>query len=459
MMQRLLQWFDRTRATFIIVVLQSVGLAGLASPWAEHLVPLTPVTLLIIALLLLLHTRPDALTLAFAAGVLVLGFLVEMAGVRTGVIFGHYQYGDALGLKLWDTPLMIGVNWLLLVLCIGPLIAGVALPTWARIAVASLVMVGVDLLIEPVAMQLGFWTWDGGVVPMRNYIAWGLVSAVFFAAYFTLPVKRTNPLAPVVLGAQLFFFAGIIGIGALQGREAYTYLALDLFTLSFPLQRSFEPRVRYWRKWPGLFTGTAVMAATFIAWDAIFTATGVWGFNPRYLTGPHIGGLPIEEWLFFLVVPYSCTFIYEVMRYFVRRDVLGRVARPLAIALIVVLTAVGGIHIDRIYTAITFLCTAALLAVHVFVLRSPYLGRFLLAYAVNLVPFMLVNGILTGTLLDEPVVWYNDAENLGIRVGPIPLEDSMYLLFFLLLTVTFYERPLQRAHGDLPPPVPGRGAD
>ena len=234
--------------------------------------------------------------------------------------------------------------------------------------------------------------------------------------------------------------------------EHFYYLGLDLFTLSFPLLRSFEPKLQFWRKWPGLFTGIAVMATVFLIWDAIFTANGVWGFNPRYLVGPRIAGLPIEEWLFFLVVPYSCVFIYEALRYYVRRDVLGRVARPLSIVLMGVLLVVGLLHIDRLYTAITFLCTAAMLALHVFVLKSPYLGRFYLGYAVSLIPFFLVNGILTGWLLDEPIVWYNNAENLGIRMNTIPIEDSQYLLFFLLLTLTFYERPLKREHGDLPKP-------
>jgi lycopene cyclase domain-containing protein len=233
--------------------------------------------------------------------------------------------------------------------------------------------------------------------------------------------------------------------------EQYYYLGLDLFTLSFPLLRSFEPKLQYWRKWPGLFTGIAVMGTVFLIWDAIFTANGVWGFNPRYLTGPRFFHLPIEEWLFFIVTPYSCVFIYEALRYYVRRDVLGRVARPLSMLLIATLLVVGVFHIDRLYTAITFLSTAALLALHVFVLKSPYLGRFYLGYAVSLVPFFLMNGILTGWLLDEPIVWYNNAENLGIRLNTIPIEDTQYLLFYLLLTLTFYERPLKREHGDLPP--------
>lgn len=233
--------------------------------------------------------------------------------------------------------------------------------------------------------------------------------------------------------------------------ERYTYLALDLLSIAFPLAASFEPRIAYWRKWRGLFTGIAVMMAVFVVWDIVFTANGVWGFSDRYTLGIDVLGLPVEEWLFFIAIPYSCIYLYEVMRYAVRKDVLGRIARPLSIALMAVLLVVGALAIDRIYTAVTFLSTAVLLGVHVFMLKTPWLGRFYLGFAISLIPFFLVNGILTGWLLPEPVVWYNDAENLGIRLNTIPIEDSQYLLFFLLLTITFYERPLKRAHGDLPP--------
>lgn len=231
--------------------------------------------------------------------------------------------------------------------------------------------------------------------------------------------------------------------------ERYYYLALDLFSIAFPLAASFEPRVNFRSKWPGLFTGIVVMAVVFLVWDAIFTAHGVWGFNPRYLVGIYIAGMPLEEWLFFLFIPYSCMFLYEVMRYFEPRDVLGHMARPFSIILIIVLLVVGVLTWGRIYTNITFFCTALFLAYHVFIAKSPWLGRFYMGYAVSLIPFFLVNGILTGWLLPEPIVWYNDAENLGIRMNTIPVEDSMYLLFFLLLVTTFYERPLKREHGDL----------
>ncbi|MBL7963605.1 MAG: lycopene cyclase domain-containing protein [Flavobacteriales bacterium] len=231
--------------------------------------------------------------------------------------------------------------------------------------------------------------------------------------------------------------------------ERYYYLGLDLFSLAFPLLRSFDPRISFWKKWPGLFTGILVMSMLFIPWDVWFTAQGVWGFNPRYLVGIGFFGLPIEEWLFFLLIPYACLFLYEVMRYFVKRDVLGGVARPFSMGLIAVLLTVGLIHLDRLYTSVTFLLTAAFLLWHVWK-RTPWLGRFYVGYAVSLIPFFLVNGILTGWLLPEPIVWYNNAENLGIRLNTVPLDDSMYLLLMLLIVTTFYERPLKRMHGDLP---------
>lgn len=226
--------------------------------------------------------------------------------------------------------------------------------------------------------------------------------------------------------------------------ERWYYLALDLLSIAFPLVASFEPRIAYWRKWRGLFTGIAVMMAVFIAWDALFTANGVWGFNDRYTLGIRFLHLPLEEWLFFIAIPYSCIYLYEVMRYAFKRDPLASAARPLAVAVMLALLLLGALNTDRLYTAITFLSTAGLLAVHLIVLRTSWLGRFWMGYAISLVPFFIVNGILTGTGLPEPIVWYNDAENLGIRMGTIPVEDSIYLLFFLLLALTFHERALRR---------------
>ena len=217
-----------------------------------------------------------------------------------------------------------------------------------------------------------------------------------------------------------------------------TYLLINIFTISYPLFKSFEQKVNMVSRWPALLPAIGITAAIFIIWDALFTAMGVWGFNDSHLIGVKMLGLPLEEWLFFFTVPYACMFIYEVLNYFVKRDVLGGVARPFSIVLAVFLVVMGALHLDKWYTSVTFLSTAAWLGLIIW--RKPdWLGRFYLGYMVSLVPFLMVNGVLTGSFLDEPVVWYNDAENLGLRIATIPVEDSMYMLLMLLMNTTLYE--------------------
>lgn len=217
-----------------------------------------------------------------------------------------------------------------------------------------------------------------------------------------------------------------------------TYLLINIFTISYPLFKSFEQKVNMVSRWPALLPAMGITATVFIIWDALFTAMGVWGFNDSHLIGVKMLGLPLEEWLFFFTVPYACMFIYEVLNYFVKRDVLGGVARPFSIVLAVFLVVMGALHLDKWYTAVTFLSTAAWLGLIIW--RKPdWLGRFYLGYMVSLVPFLMVNGVLTGSFLDEPVVWYNDAENLGLRIATIPVEDSMYMLLMLLMNTTLYE--------------------
>lgn len=236
------------------------------------------------------------------------------------------------------------------------------------------------------------------------------------------------------------FLIGTDPLVPLQDMGKFTYLVIDLLSVAFPLLASFEQRISFWRKWRGLFQGILVMMLLFIPWDVLFTAEKIWGFNDEYLVGIAIAGLPIEEWFFFLLIPYACMFLYEVMRYFIPKDVLDPYARAMAGTLAGILLVVGLIHFDRAYTTVTFLLAAIALGHHAFIARTAWLGRFFIGYAISLVPFFLVNGILTGTFLDRPVVWYNDMENLGIRLGTIPIEDAIYLMLLLLIVTTFYER-------------------
>ncbi len=176
-----------------------------------------------------------------------------------------------------------------------------------------------------------------------------------------------------------------------------------------------------------------------MVWDSLFTAQGIWGFNQKYLMGIMLHNLPMEEVLFFICIPYCSVFTYEVLNYFIKKDHFEYLARHAATILVYVLVALAIRYHDRAYTFYTSIFTAGFLLLHLKVLKKPYWGRLVLAYTVILVPFFIVNGILTGTGLPEPVVWYNDAENMGIRLLTIPLEDTIYGFLLIGMNITLFE--------------------
>lgn len=220
----------------------------------------------------------------------------------------------------------------------------------------------------------------------------------------------------------------------------FLYLGLNIFTISIPFWRSFEEKyINYKANWGALFKAIAITGAFFIIWDVIFTINGVWGFNPDYLVGIDILHLPIEEWLFFITIPYSCIFIYEVLNRFVKEDYLKLMGKPfsLLLGLSLIASAIGN-H-EKAYTFWNFLFCGGFLLIHYFIIRPNYLGRFYFSYVVALLGFFLVNGILTGSLIESPVVWYNNEENLGIRLGTIPVEDIFYGMLLILMNLTLFE--------------------
>ena len=232
-----------------------------------------------------------------------------------------------------------------------------------------------------------------------------------------------------------------------QSALMYTYLLINLFTLLPPLSRAFEPRMRFYKEWPFLFTGIFVAGLIFILWDVIFTRQGIWGFNPDYLCGIEISHLPIEEWLFFLTVPYASIFIYATFGFFVPLKISTGFSRIVSLGLGLLLLALSLYHQDRAYTHITFGLSAIILLAQGLFIKGPYMGRFFISYLIILVPFFLVNGILTGAVTAEPIVWYNDHENLSIRLLTIPVEDSVYGMLLLLIAVTVYEELRFRIRG------------
>lgn len=206
----------------------------------------------------------------------------------------------------------------------------------------------------------------------------------------------------------------------------------------FPLAWSFEKRVSYYKNWPSLFPAILLTAIFFLIWDEIFTRKGVWGFNDLYTTGIKIGELPIEEILFFVTIPFSCVFIYDCVGYFLPGNTSYKYIRTITWLLGVLLLIIAAFNYSRSYTFWNFLFTGMLLLFTAY--KNPaWLSRFWIAYLYHLIPFLIVNGILTGSFIEEQVVWYNNQENFGVRLVTIPIEDTMYSLLLLLMNISYYE--------------------
>lgn len=218
--------------------------------------------------------------------------------------------------------------------------------------------------------------------------------------------------------------------------EQYLYLTIDLATLVVPLMASFYSKHAYYKTWRFLFPAIAVVALFFVLWDAFFTSMGIWGFNERYVTGLKIYNLPLEEVLFFICIPYSSVFVYFSLLYLLKKPMLQKTHRYITLLLILLSSVLLVQYYDRWYTASTFGLLLIYLAYHLY--QKKDLSRYYVSYAITLMFFFIVNGILTGSWIDEPVVWYNDSENLGIRIGTIPFEDAFYGFLLIALVIDLY---------------------
>ena len=217
-----------------------------------------------------------------------------------------------------------------------------------------------------------------------------------------------------------------------------TYLVIDLASIAVPLIASFHPKLRFHRMWFAFWPACIATTLLFVGWDILYTHWGIWSFAERYTLGIYIANLPIEEVLFFVCIPYASIFSYHCLKLFGLARMSDRIARGFAIGLSIALLGIAIAFPDRLYTSVSFaLCSLLLFLVARS--KAAWLSIFLSAYACILLPFFIVNGLLTGTLLDEPVVRYDNAHNLGIRLLTIPVEDVFYGMLLLLLTTTLYE--------------------
>ncbi len=194
-----------------------IGLIGLILPATRDLFgSLVAFSLIISTIIILLFHKTWSDRFVFVVFfIYVATFLIEAAGVHTGLIFGQYSYGPGLGVKVLDTPLLIGLNWLMLTYGVFHLLPA-AWPYWKKVPPGAALMVVYDIFLEGIAMYFHWWSWPGDIVPLQNYLAWFVVAFMMLSMLYRFHPRRpdttgtaghhVNPLAGWVFLVQLAFF-------------------------------------------------------------------------------------------------------------------------------------------------------------------------------------------------------------------------------------------------------------
>lgn len=214
-----------------------------------------------------------------------------------------------------------------------------------------------------------------------------------------------------------------------------TYLYLNVLTLLGPLFLSFDKKVAFYKDWKFFILAMLPTSLAYIIWDIIATHTLVWKFNPQYLLGINIINLPIEEYMFFIVVPYACLFIYACLKAYWPKWHSHNLNKVTSFG-IILLSAICIIkNPSHAYTSSTFGLLSVTYCILLFTKYNHHLTHLIISWAIALLPMAFVNGILTG----NPVLIYDNTENLGIRVGTIPFEDFFYNLLYMTWMITLFE--------------------
>ncbi|MFV9550542.1 lycopene cyclase domain-containing protein [Algibacter sp. PT7-4] len=215
----------------------------------------------------------------------------------------------------------------------------------------------------------------------------------------------------------------------------YLYLLLNLGSLIIPFIFSFHPKIKFYKLWKPLFVSLLISMLIFIPWDIIFTKKGFWGFNDSYFLGNKLFYLPIEEWLFFICIPYACVFThYALLLYFPSLKLTNKVTKTISYIFSFLFILISIYNYSKWYTFINF-SLASILLIVVANNSTKLLSNYYLTFIVMLIPFFIVNGILTGSFIKNEVVWYNNLENLNIRIFTIPIEDAVYAFSLILINL------------------------
>lgn len=197
-------------SVIIIVVFHLIGLIGMLGDHPSFFIRNTPVNLLLSAVLLIINqNRWNMRQIMCLIFIFFAGFFLEVFGTNTGYLFGNYHYGKTLGLQLFNVPVVIGINWLMVVYMAGNLVERLESSWVIKAVVGSVILVVLDYFIEPVAMHFDYWQWENGIVPETNYLCWFIISFLFLSLFSKIGFKDYNPMAGLLLFLQLFMFIAL----------------------------------------------------------------------------------------------------------------------------------------------------------------------------------------------------------------------------------------------------------
>lgn len=212
------------------------------------------------------------------------------------------------------------------------------------------------------------------------------------------------------------------------------YLVINILIILFPLILSFDKRVKYYKNFIPVMLSIIIVGVIFLTWDSIAVSRGDWAFNEEYVTESNFVNLPYEEILFFITVPYSILFIYECFKHYLK-DKTYTVNKAIPIIIVLTFLIMGIICYHKHYTSTVFIFSGIIIFLGFIFMREIILSKvFFLTVLVSYIPFFVVNYILTSI----PVVIYNPAAILGIRVLSIPVEDFLYSFSMIFCWILVY---------------------
>ena len=186
-----------------------VGIIGhLYDPLRNLMLLLTPATLLLTGLIVLFYSYKSSSNnfLLWTAFTYIITFILEVIGVKTGLIFGDYYYGSTLGIKFFDVPLIIGFNWVFVILGSISISRLLTNNIFLSSVISALIAFIFDLILEPIAIKLDYWSWSEGIIPIQNYLAWFVIALISALGFNYLKVKVNSKISLHYLLVQFVFF-------------------------------------------------------------------------------------------------------------------------------------------------------------------------------------------------------------------------------------------------------------